>query len=390
MRLIFLAGLIFCLTEGRTQDLTGIWRGHFRSGDLTERGYDDRYKFEVQIAQHSKNFDAVTYSYKNTEFYGKAEAEGTLNSKTRKVVLRELKLVDVKMMVGSDVCSMTCLMQYSRLGDDEFLEGIYTSMNIRDSSFCGKGTVFLHKVANSDFYVEPFLEKREKELESQKSKEPATAAKPLVDKPKTKPNPTIAKSNPVAKNTPSGIKKPLAPKPSVAKSTPESGPLKKPLAHVNVDQGLVATPSRRQDSVISIEKKIGSVVLPEVLANRKNELVKTIVVNTNEVELNIYDDGAIDNDTVSIYLDKKLVVSHAMLTDRAIVVKLHMDDNNNYHEVVMVADNEGEIPPNTSLMVVKAGDKQYEVRIVSTEQKNATVIFKFEKDKLPAANHNDR
>ena len=47
----------------------------------------------------------------------------------------------------------------------------------------------------------------------------------------------------------------------------------------------------------------------------------------------------------------------------------------------MVADNEGDIPPNTSLMVVKAGDKQYEVRIVSTEQKNATVIFKYEKSK---------
>ncbi len=47
----------------------------------------------------------------------------------------------------------------------------------------------------------------------------------------------------------------------------------------------------------------------------------------------------------------------------------------------MVADNEGEIPPNTSLMIVKAGDKEYEVRITSTEQKNAVVIFKYEKAK---------
>jgi hypothetical protein len=42
----------------------------------------------------------------------------------------------------------------------------------------------------------------------------------------------------------------------------------------------------------------------------------------------------------------------------------------------MVAENLGEIPPNTSLMVVKAGDQQYEVRITSTEQKNALVRFK--------------
>ncbi len=54
--------------------------------------------------------------------------------------------------------------------------------------------------------------------------------------------------------------------------------------------------------------------IPEVLANRANELVQTIIVNTNEVMLNIYDDGAIDNDTVTVFLDKKMVVAHAMLT----------------------------------------------------------------------------
>jgi hypothetical protein len=66
-----------------------------------------------------------------------------------------------------------------------------------------------------------------------------------------------------------------------------------------------------------------------------------------------------------------------MLTDRAIVVKLHLDESKSTHEVVMVADNEGDIPPNTSLMIVKAGDQQYEVRISSNEQKNAVVIFKY-------------
>ena len=45
----------------------------------------------------------------------------------------------------------------------------------------------------------------------------------------------------------------------------------------------------------------------------------------------------------------------------------------------VVAENLGDIPSNTSLMVVKAGDKRYEVRIVSTEQKNAVVVFKYQK-----------
>jgi hypothetical protein len=43
----------------------------------------------------------------------------------------------------------------------------------------------------------------------------------------------------------------------------------------------------------------------------------------------------------------------------------------------MVAENLGEIPPNTSLMIVDTGKMQQEVRITSTEQKNAVVIFKY-------------
>jgi hypothetical protein len=41
----------------------------------------------------------------------------------------------------------------------------------------------------------------------------------------------------------------------------------------------------------------------------------------------------------------------------------------------MVAENLGSIPPNTSLMIVTAGTKRYEVFISSSEQKNAKVVF---------------
>src|SRR6478609_7796179 len=77
------------------QDLTGIWRGHFnqKNGVYQMLNMDDRYKFEVQIDQRSKALSGVTYSYKTTEFYGKAVANGTVNPKTKKVILQELQLV---------------------------------------------------------------------------------------------------------------------------------------------------------------------------------------------------------------------------------------------------------------------------------------------------------
>jgi hypothetical protein len=56
---------------------------------------------------------------------------------------------------------MTCFLQYSKLGDDEFLQGTYTSASASDSlSGCGKGSIFLHKVTTTDFHKEEFLEKK--------------------------------------------------------------------------------------------------------------------------------------------------------------------------------------------------------------------------------------
>jgi hypothetical protein len=330
-------------------------------------GIEDRYKFEVQLDQHNKDFNGVTYSYKTTVFYGKANCRGQVNAGTKKVMLEELKIVEVRMSQGGDACIMTLFLNYSKNGADEFMEGTYTSMNTRDSSSCGRGTVFLQKVNTSDFYKEPFLVKREQEALKKKSSPRAVATN-------SKPKPVIKTTPPVAKN-------------STPKKNSTSSPTKKtsvtsiPEKEVAVTKpsGITVSPART-DSIKQIEKKLTNTIpTPRVLANRQNELVKTITVNTTDVQIDIYDNGTIDNDTVSVYLDKKLIVSKARLTDQPITVRLKLDGDNDYHELVMVAENLGDIPPNTSLMVVKAGDKQYEVRITSTEQKNAVVIFKYEK-----------
>ena len=125
------------------------------------------------------------------------------------------------------------------------------------------------------------------------------------------------------------------------------------------------------DSALQIEHKPMPVIIPRVLVNRSNELIKTITVNNTDVYLNIYDDGAIDNDTVSVYYDNKLIISKARISDQPVKATIHVDPSDHPHELVMVAENLGDIPPNTSLMVVRDGEKKYEERIISTEQKNA-------------------
>jgi len=387
MRCIFILFLIITGGFIHAQDLTGVWQGHFRANNMNTRNsfFDDRYKFEVQIAQHEKSLEAITYSYLSTLFYGKAAATGAVNIKTNKVIVQEVKLLEVRNQSG-DVCIMTCFLQYSQSGGEEFLEGTYVSMNTRDSSNCGRGSVFLRKVPQSDFYKEPFLVKREKEIDIAKHRNPPESTEVVKIKPHhpetSKPaNGSTAKAPAASKpqggttakvtmpsSKPTGSPKPIVkPKPK----EPETAPLAK-----------VSTPQTTRPIAEPDSAGIGkhfSVITPKVLQSRSTVLTKAITVNTREVVLNIYDDGAIDHDTVSVYLDKKLIISHAMLTDRPLVVTLHLDESDDYHELVMVAENEGEIPPNTSLMIVKAGDKEYDVRITSTEQKNAMVTFRYQK-----------
>jgi hypothetical protein len=114
---------------------------------------------------------------------------------------------------------------------------------------------------------------------------------------------------------------------------------------------------------------------PPVLTTRTNPLIKQIDTEAGQVRLDLYDNGEIDGDTVSIYHNNKLVVSKARISQKPITFYISIDAAQPHHELIMVAENLGSIPPNTSLMIVTAGTKRYEVYISSSEQKNAKVIL---------------
>lgn len=384
MRRLLLFLLLSAPALLQAQDITGIWQGHFRSavtGSSHASVFDERYRFEVQIAQRGKSLEGVTYSYLSSFFYGKAAATGTINLRTQKVLLQEGKILEYRNPMG-DICIMTCFLQYSKSGDEEFMEGTYVSMDTRDSANCGRGTVFLRKVPASDFYPEPFLVKREQEIKDSLNR--IAAAPPAAKRHETTRTKPPAGTKPsVASRPPTGagskrvaITGPPVKRPRTAPAPPPPLHHPPPLARVTVPKETMRQPAN--DSAGSIGGKFPTIV-PSVIKDRENETVRTLVVHSTEVTLNIYDDGAIDHDTVSVFVDNRPALLHRMLTDRPLVVTIHLDETNDYHEVVMVADNEGDIPPNTSLMIVKAGDKEYEVRITSTEQKNAVVKFKYAK-----------
>jgi len=114
---------------------------------------------------------------------------------------------------------------------------------------------------------------------------------------------------------------------------------------------------------------------PPFLTTRTNSLIKQLETEAGEIRLDLYDNGEVDGDTVSIYHNNVLLVSHARLSQKPITFRVDVNAANPYHELVMVAENLGSIPPNTSVMIITAGGKRYNVFISSTKQKNAKVVL---------------
>ncbi|HEV8273527.1 MAG TPA: hypothetical protein VGQ04_19570, partial [Chitinophagaceae bacterium] len=325
------------------QNITGIWRGYF----ITDDG--EQYRFEIQMEQSNNTLSGVTYSYQDKRFYGKCTMTGNYSNASGNALVQEIKTIEVKMSLASSACIQKCLLTYAKSGKEEFLEGTFSSVIEKNDSIsgrkrgedCGGGKMILRKVITSDFYVEPFLRKKN----------------PPVNN-----NPPLVKTNPPVNNsTAKTVTKPPANNPTKNNSgnTSKSTVLVKPkidtVKKVEVDP---VRPEDKKDLTIKPNTKT-----QDLLRSRENNLIQTLLINSEDVTVKLYDNGEIDDDTISVYLDKKLVLSKKRLSAAALSINLKMDESNPEHELIMVADNLGRIPPNTSLMIVTAGEQRFEVRI---------------------------
>lgn len=179
----------------------------------------------------------------------------------------------------------------------------------------------------------------------------------------------------------------------------EFEPPKKPAVKITptpkIKTPVVKTPSstntNKNASPIIIEKIKDTVVkkpptviintLPKQTNGRANKELKRIVINDKKITLNIYDNGTIDGDTVSIFYNGKQIVKSKRLTANGLAVDVTLDENTALHSIVLFAENLGSIPPNTALVVfTTAAGMRYELFSSATLQQNAEIIFEY-KDK---------
>lgn len=125
------------------------------------------------------------------------------------------------------------------------------------------------------------------------------------------------------------------------------------------------------------EKQPAEKPVPTVLAyhQRKEHLQQTIEVSADSLVLSFYDNGVVDGDSISVYLNGEPVITNTRLTAVA-TKKAVFVANTNEIKLLLVAENLGSIPPNTGLLVIRDGEKTYQVNFTADMQTNASIVLK--------------
>jgi hypothetical protein len=122
------------------------------------------------------------------------------------------------------------------------------------------------------------------------------------------------------------------------------------------------------DSAVEERKR-----LTESFNSRKAVLNREFAVESDSVRLSFYDNGDIDGDSISVFVNNQLILPHQELAAKAFNIYLHLDSTREVNEISMFAENLGTIPPNTALMVLTDGKNRYEVFLSSSLTENATI-----------------
>jgi len=126
-----------------------------------------------------------------------------------------------------------------------------------------------------------------------------------------------------------------------------------------------------------IKKSATADLIPKILLQRENYIIKRLIATESIVKVELFDNGTIDNDTVSLYHNNEQVIKKGKLNYQPLTYLFNCGTEGMVHELILVAENLGEIPPNTAVMVVTIGKKRQEIFLTSDEKKNAKIIIDY-------------
>jgi hypothetical protein len=421
--LLFLMLALVQFSPLHAQDLSGKWKGYFIPNNDPESHI---YIYEVEIIENENHdLNVVTYTNLSGNFSAKALATGFYSVNTKLVSINETKFEDINIVGDMQACLMMNFLTFTNNRGRGILQGTYISNNVKGTRDCGGGKVYLEKeglikkIANSGVKngANNVIAKNAKTPISSTSASKTTTAilsnnsstivkskeqssnittKPILNKAAI----NAGNTNPTTTNsTKSKLSAPTSN--SAIVTTKKDGSTVTSLTPLNNTTVLANTPvTKVADPIVintsaankdsettkpSNEGKTESLsgnnnpgnnndeTLPWVLLGRENKLIKRLNTSSKKISLDLYDNGTIDNDTIIIYDNNKVIANLKRLSYKAIHVDLEFTTAQ--HDIIIVAHNMGSIPPNTALVVLNDGNNRQEFFITTTNKVNAKFEF---------------
>ncbi len=312
------------------QMITGIWKGKI-----------NKKKVELKIIQNGDSLTGTSYYYESLTHYRRYSIRGYFDQNTNSAVWWDDQLLEErtgKSLMGSPgKIPYLSSADFNCPGSDKmYLEG---SAAESDKPNVKKGPVDLEKTNLSQFSDEWDF---------------------VLD------NYTTGANDPTIIDSISGITVN-----NINASTPDKSETETSISRpVN---------NRVENTVITEPEKINRQIstrppsIEDKFIARQKVFTKEIPLVGDSIELHFYDNAEIDGDSISLFLNDKLLFAHIRLTGNAYIVKLPVADLKDNNELIMVAENMGSIPPNTSYMIAIVDDKRFTAQLASSENSSAMI-----------------
>ncbi len=116
---------------------------------------------------------------------------------------------------------------------------------------------------------------------------------------------------------------------------------------------------------------ITAVQLPEKAAEktspaingRNTKVIESFDITDADVTIDIVDNAEADGDQITLYFNGAVIANKQTLTEKTMSFKVKAVKGTNI--IIMFAENEGTTPPNTALMLIKSGGKEYRATVRS-------------------------